>query len=72
MCMSFPGQVVAIEQAGAKVVIDGRTRSASTLLHPEVQVGDWVLVSLGTIIERLTDAQAAEITATLREAMASS
>jgi hydrogenase assembly chaperone HypC/HupF len=72
MCMSFPGQVVAVGEGSAAVAIDGRTRNASTLLHPEVRVGDWVLVSVGTIIECLTDAQAADITATLREAMAQS
>jgi len=67
MCIAFPGQVVSVGPAGATVDTEGRQRQASTLLHPDVQVGEWVLVSVGTIVERLSDADAAAI----REALSS-
>lgn len=70
MCLAFPGRVTAVDDAGAVVETEGRVRRASTLLHPEVAVGDWVLVALGTIMERLEPEQAAEIRAALLSAVA--
>lgn len=61
MCIAYPGRVVSVGPAGATVRTDGRDRRASTLLHPDVHVGEWVIVSVGTIVERLTDADAAAI-----------
>ena len=61
MCISFPGRVLSVGPAGATVRTEGRERRASTLLHPKVQAGEWVLVSVGTIVERLTDDEAAAI-----------
>ena len=58
MCLAFPGRVVAIDEEGASVVTDGRVRRASTLLMPDVVVGEWVTVTAGTIVDRL-DPQAA-------------
>jgi len=55
VCLDFPGRVV--ERDGDVVVVDcdGRRRRASTLLYPEIHVGDWVFVAFGTVIERLDD-----------------
>lgn len=61
MCLSFPGQVVAVDAAGAAVAADGRLRRASTLLFPDVTVGEWVSVAAGTIVDRLSIAEAAEL-----------
>ena len=61
MCISFPGRVSAIDEAGAVVVTEGRARRASTLYLPDIAVGDWVTVAAGTIVERLDPAEAAEI-----------
>jgi hydrogenase assembly chaperone HypC/HupF len=71
MCIAFPGRVLAIEDAGAVLEVDGRRRRASTLLHPEVLVGDWVLVGAGTILRRLEADEAAELSRTLTVARAS-
>lgn len=68
MCIAFPGRVVSVDPAGATVDTEGRQRQASTLLHPDVQVGDWVLVSVGTIVERLSDTDAAAIRDALNSA----
>lgn len=61
MCMSFPGQVVTVDASGAVVVTDGRHRRASTLLLPDIAVGEWVAVAAGTIVDRLTVTEAAEL-----------
>lgn len=61
MCIAFPGRVVAVDQFGATVDTEGRLRRASTLLIPDVAVGDWVAVAAGTVIERLEPEVAAEI-----------
>jgi hydrogenase maturation factor len=41
---------------------DGRRRKASTLLYPDVSVGDWVYVAAGTVVEVLDDESANQIT----------
>lgn len=61
MCLDFPGRV--IERNGDAVVVDcdGRRRRASTLLYPETAIGDWVYVAAGTVVERLDDETAMQI-----------
>jgi hydrogenase assembly chaperone HypC/HupF len=61
MCIDDPGRVVAIDPLGAIVETGPRRRRASTFLLPDVAVGDWVTVAAGTIVDRLTDEEAAEI-----------
>jgi hydrogenase assembly chaperone HypC/HupF len=61
MCLDYPGRVV--ERNGDIVVVDcdGRRRRASTMLYPELTVGDWVYVAAGTVVELLDDATAQQI-----------
>jgi len=61
MCMDDPGRVVALDAAGAIVDAAGRRRRASTLLMPDVAVGDWVTVAAGVIVDRLSPREATEI-----------
>ena len=58
MCIAIPGQVIAIEAGGARVSIAGRERRAETLLVPEVELGDYVIVTGGLIIARLSEDEA--------------
>ena len=60
MCVAVPGRVVGIGRKDADVLIGGRNRKASTVLVPEVEVGDWVLVSGGMIVDRLEEEEARE------------
>ena len=62
MCLDFPGRVVE-RDADSCVVMesDGRRRRASTLLVPEVAIGDWVYVTAGTVVERLDEVTAQQI-----------
>jgi hydrogenase maturation factor len=49
---------------------DGRRWRASTLLFPDLAVGDWVYVNAGTVFERLDPRAAAEVSRELRRARA--
>lgn len=75
MCIDDPGIVIALEAGEAIVETAGRRRRASTLLLPDVRIGDPVTVVAGTIVDRLDPAEAAEIRrilATARDAYAAS
>ena len=61
MCIEDPGRVIVIDGLGAVVDVGGRRRRASTLVLPDVAVGDWVTVAAGTIVNRLEPEEAAEI-----------
>lgn len=69
MCVTMPGQVLAVDASGATIESDGRRRRASTLLYPDVAVGDWVVVAAGTVVRQLTPAEAMEIRDALLEAL---
>jgi hydrogenase maturation factor len=61
----MPGQVVALDSDGARIRCGDEEYRATTLLIPDIAVGDHVLVQAGMIIERLTPEEAAEIAAAL-------
>jgi len=61
MCIDDPGRVIALDELGAIVETPAHRRRASTLFLPDVAVGDWVTVAAGTIVDRLTAQEAAEI-----------
>jgi hydrogenase expression/formation protein HypC len=68
MCIAYPGQVLEIADGTALVETDQRQRRASLLLVPETAVGDWVVVSAGTVLRVLDPVEAAEIRELLDEA----
>ena len=68
MCLTAPARVTTVDPEGATVLLAGRARRASTLVVPEVTVGDWVIVAAGTILERIDPLQAAQLTAAVNEA----
>jgi hydrogenase expression/formation protein HypC len=69
MCISYPGIVTEVDSAGATVDTDGRRRRVSTLLVPDIAVGEWVAVAVGTLVKRLDPNEAADIQRILRAAM---
>jgi hydrogenase assembly chaperone HypC/HupF len=70
MCVTWPAQVVGVDSQGATIDIEGRQRRASTVVVPDVAVGDWVLVGMGTILQRLDPEVAMEMRGALREVVA--
>ena len=68
MCLTAPARVLSVEAGGATVLLGGRERRASTLVVPEVGVGDLVIVAAGTILERIDPLEAAQLAAAVNEA----
>lgn len=53
MCVAAPGLVISIEPGRAAVRWGSRVQQVTSLFVPDVEVGDYVLVTGGTIIDRL-------------------
>jgi hydrogenase expression/formation protein HypC len=70
MCIAIPGQVMAIDGERAEVDVLGSRRRAGTNLYPQVQVGDYVLINAGLIIEIMEAEEALANLALLKELMA--
>ena len=68
MCITFPGEIVAIDGDDAVVRVDGTLRRASTLAIPGLIVGDRVIVAAGSVIARLDPTEADEIERLVRVA----
>ena len=61
MCLMQSGVVVARSGDTAIVAVGGRDRLVTSLLVPDLDVGDVVLVGLGTVFSRTTADEAAEL-----------
>lgn len=59
MCISVPGEVLAVGDRAAEVCISGVKRSV-LLAVDNVEVGDWVLVHSGIAVGKLDSAEAKE------------
>lgn len=70
MCIVAPALVIALKGPDALVDHEGRRRHASTILVPDLAVGDWVLVGSGAVLRRLDDAEALELLDTIHAAEA--
>lgn len=69
MCITAPARVVAIDPDGATVELGGRYRRASTVVLPDIRVGEWVIVGAGTVLRRVDPVEALELNAAIRTAM---
>lgn len=70
MCISIPGRVISIHGHQAELDALGARRAASTLLMPEVKIGDYVLTSAGSIVRILDEDEAIASLALFQELMA--
>jgi hydrogenase maturation factor len=59
VCLTQPATVLARFDNEVLVEIDGRNRLVTNLVVPDVRVGDEVLIGLGNVLARITDAEAA-------------
>jgi hydrogenase expression/formation protein HypC len=69
MCVALPGKVLEIVHAGtctARVDVLGTPRTVNLGLL-DVRPGDWVLVGMGLVLERITEAEAADTLRLLEE-----
>jgi hydrogenase maturation factor len=56
MCVSAIGRVISVEDGEAVVELEGIHRRALSLLVPDLEPGDLVLVGLGTVLGRVEPA----------------
>ena len=68
MCLTLPGEIVAIDGDDAVVRVDGRLRRVSILPLPDAAIGDRVIVAAGAVMARLDPDEADEIERSVRVA----
>jgi hydrogenase expression/formation protein HypC len=60
MCLAVPARLVSRDQDQGVVDLNGNRIQVSTILVPEVQPGDWVLVHAGFALQTLEEEDAAQ------------
>jgi hydrogenase assembly chaperone HypC/HupF len=58
MCLAEPREVTAVGAQTARIRSGGREREVSTLLVPDLHVGDYVIVAGDVVVERLDPLEA--------------
>ncbi len=69
MCLAVPAQVRQKDGDEAVVDLHGSRVRINTILVPEVQEGDWVLIHAGFAIQRLDCKEAEETFAVLEDVL---
>jgi len=70
MCIALPGKIVAISGEEADVLVRETIRKAGLQLYPETQLGDYVLVKSGLVVQVLPESEALSLIAFLDEMLA--
>ncbi len=60
MCLAVPGKVISIAGETARVSMNGVLYDASLAVAEDVQVGDYVIVHAGFILQKLDEEEARE------------
>jgi len=62
MCVAIPYKVLEVKgNSRAEIEVAGARHDVSLALLPEVEVGDWVLVNLGSVVAKIEEDEAEEI-----------
>lgn len=68
MCVAIPYKVLEVsDNERAQIEVGGTRQQVSLALVPEVKVGDWVLVNLGSVVAKIDEDEAKEIINLYRE-----
>jgi hydrogenase expression/formation protein HypC len=67
MCLGIPAQLVEVHGELATAEVSGVRREVSTVLVPEAEAGDWVLVHVGFALHTIDEDEAAKTLALLEE-----
>lgn len=68
MCVAIPYKVLEVsDNERAQIEAGGIRQQVSLALVPEVKVGDWVLVNLGSVVAKIDEDEAREIINLYRE-----
>ncbi len=58
MCLAIPAKVIEITDGMAKVEVEGVQRMVSTLMVPELKVGDYIIAHAGFALHVVDEAEA--------------
>lgn len=62
MCVAIPYKVLEVKKnSWAEIKVAGTRHKVSLQLFSEVEVGNWVLVNLGSVVAKIEDDEAREI-----------
>jgi len=67
VCLAVPGRIVAVDGSHCVIDLAGNKLRADASLIDSPQVGDWVIVHAGYVLERIDQEAAAESLALARE-----
>ncbi len=67
MCLAVPAKIVQLDNTNAIADLHGNRVAVSTMLTPDVQLNDWVLVHAGFSIQKLDPQTAQETFAILAD-----
>jgi len=67
MCLGVPGKVVELTGETAKVSIGGVMYDAALAIADDIEIGDYVLMHAGFVLEKISAAEADETLETIRE-----
>ena len=63
MCLAIPYKVLEVKaNSWAEIEVAGAKYEVSLRLFPEVEAGDWVLGNLGSVVAKIEEDEAREIT----------
>lgn len=67
MCLAVPSKIIEINDALAKVEVDGVIREASLMLLEDACLGDYVIVHAGFAISKVDEEAALQTIADMRK-----
>lgn len=69
MCLAIPTKILSIQGDNATIELGGMRREVSLMLVEGASVGEWVIVHAGFAIEKLSEEDAQQTLALLRDIM---
>jgi hydrogenase expression/formation protein HypC len=69
MCLAIPSKILSIKGDTATIELGGMQREVSLMLLEDASVGDWVIIHAGFAIEKLSEEDAQQTLALLRDIM---
>jgi len=70
MCLAVPSKIIEINNAVAKVEVDGVVRDASLMLLEDAKIGEYVIVHAGFAISKIDEASALQTIEDMRQMLA--
>jgi len=69
MCLAIPTKILSIQGDNATIELGGMRRDVSLMLLEGASVGEWVIVHAGFAIEKLSEEDAQQTLALIRDIM---